>query len=160
MRHSIVMLVLLVSAGAQAAGKDDAAILKANEDFAAAWNKHDYKAMTAFFADDGEVTNPIGRTAKGKADVEKLYQEEQTTVFKDSHFTSDCKEGIRMLKPDVAVVTCTFEATGGKMPDGKALPPMKGRYTAVMAKVKGKWVVEVGQAMVPMMPPGPPPAHK
>ena len=150
MRRLMMTILLATTTTAFAGGADEtAAILKVHEDFAANWNKNDYKAMAAMFADDADLINPLGREAKGKAEIEKLYKDEQTTAFKGSHFTSDCKGGVRMIKPDVAVVTCSFEATGGKMPDGSAMPPLKGIYTATMVK-KTKWQVVAGRPMIPV----------
>ena len=146
----MTMIFLATSSTALAGGADDAAILKVHEDFAASWNKGDYKAMAAMFADDADLINPLGRVAKGKAEIEKLYMEEQTTAFKGTHFTPDCRDGVRVLKPDVAVVTCAFEVTGTK------LPALKGLYTATMVKSKTKWQVVAGRPMIPFVPPAKP----
>jgi uncharacterized protein (TIGR02246 family) len=156
MRRLITILLVASSTSAFAGGAEDAPILKVHEDFAASWNKHDYKAMAAIFADDADLINPLGRVAKGKAEIEKLYQDEQTGAFKSSRFTSKCKDGVRIVKPDVAVVTCSFEVTDGRLPDGKAMPPLDGTYTATMIKAKGKWQVVAGRPMIPFAPPSPP----
>jgi len=149
---SLLALVTPAFAG----NTDDAEILKVHEDFAANWNKHDYKAMAAMFADDADLINPLGRMASGKTEIEKLYKDEQTTAFKASHFRSDCKAGVRKLKPDVATVTCSFEVTGGTLPDGNAMPTLKGLYTATMVKTTGTWRVIVGRPMIPFAPPAKP----
>src|ERR1051326_519784 len=115
------MITMLLASATAFAGGDDAAILKVHEDFAASWNKDDAKGMASPFADDADLINPLGRVAKGKAEIEKLYQDEHTAAFKGSHFTSDCKAGVHVVKPDVAIVTCSFDVTGGKLPDGKAM---------------------------------------
>jgi uncharacterized protein (TIGR02246 family) len=163
MRRLITMILMASSSVALGGGPtgsaEDAAILKVHQDFAASWNKHDYKAMAAIFADDADLINPIGRVAKGKAEIEKLYMDEQTTGFRGSRFTSDCKAGVRVVKPDVAVVTCAFEVTDAKLPDGNRMPPLKGLYTATMIKVNTKWRVVAGRPMIPFAPP-PPPASK
>jgi uncharacterized protein (TIGR02246 family) len=151
----IAMILMASSIGVHAGGTQDAAILKVHEDLAAAWNKNDYKAMAAQFADDADLINPLGRVAKGRAEIEKLYKEEQTTSFKGSHFTSECKAGVRVVTPDVAVVTCSFEVTDAKLPDGTPMPPMKGLYTATMHKSKGKWLVIAGRPMIPFTSPSP-----
>ena len=145
---------------ASAAHADAAAdIKKTNADFAAAWNKHDPKAMSSWFADDGDLINPAGQVARGKAEVEKLFTMEQTGPMKGSTFSSTCGAP-RMLKPDVALVDCSFEVQNVQMPDGK-MGPLKGGYTVVMTSQGGAWKVSAGRAMVP--PPPPPqatPAHK
>ncbi len=153
MRGLMITILVASTSGAFAGGSEEAAILKVHEDFAANWNKNDYKAMAAMFADDADLINPLGRVAKGKAEIEKLYMDEQTTAFKGSHFTSDCKAGVRFVKPDVAVVTCSFDVTGGKTPDGGAMPPLKGIYTATMVKTKTRWQVVAGRPMIPPAPP-------
>ncbi len=153
MRRLMIMILVASSSAAFAGGSEDAAILKVHEDFAANWNKNDYKAMAAMFADDADLINPLGRVAKGKAEIEKLYQDEQTTAFKGSHFTSDCAAGLHVIKPDVAVVTCSFTVTGGKLPDSKPMPPLKGIYTATMVKANNRWQVVAGRPMIPVTPP-------
>ncbi|HEY5948162.1 MAG TPA: SgcJ/EcaC family oxidoreductase [Kofleriaceae bacterium] len=146
-------MATLAISGTALAGNDDVAVLKVHEQFAASWNKNDYKAMAALFSDDADLINPLGRLAKGRAEIEKLYMDEQTGPFKGSHFTSDCKAGVHFAKPDVAIVTCAFEVTGGKLADGTAMPPLKGIYTATMVKAKKRWQIVAGRPMVPVSPP-------
>lgn len=154
MRRLITILtVLATSSSAASADPQETAILKVHQDFAASWNKHDYKAMASIFADDADLINPLGRRAKGKAEIEKLYQDEQTGAFKSSRFTSDCKAGVRIVTSDVAVVTCSFEVRGGVQPDGKAMPPLAGIYTATMLRAKDTWRVVAGRPMIPFAPP-------
>jgi uncharacterized protein (TIGR02246 family) len=155
MRRLITVILIASSSAAHAGGPQDAAILKVHEAFAASWNKHDHKGLAAIFADDADLINPLGRVAKGKTEIEKLYMDEQSTAFKDSQFTSDCKAGVRNVTNDVAVVTCTFEVTGAKLPDGKPMPALKGLYTATMRKAKNKWLVVAGRPMIPFAPPAP-----
>lgn len=145
-----ILLAAATTTTAYAGGADDAAILKVHDDFAASWNKGDYQAMAAQFADDADLINPLGTVAKGKAQITDLYKREQTGPLKGTHFSSDCKTvagGVRMLTADVAVVTCAFEVTGAKA------PPMKGIYTATMVKAKGKWQIVAGRPMIPVVPP-------
>jgi uncharacterized protein (TIGR02246 family) len=154
MRTLLLTTILVASStNAFAGGGQEAAILKVHEQFAENWNKDDAKAMASMFADDADLISPLGRVAKGKAEIEKLYQDEHAGPFKGSRFTSDCKSGVRLIKSDVAVVTCSFEVTGGTLPDGKAMPAMKGLYTATMVKAKGRWQVVAGRPMIPFAPP-------
>lgn len=155
--RALMMTILIATTSTSFAGaNDDAAILKVHEEFAASWNKNDYKAQAAAFADDADLINPLGRVAKGKAEIEKLYMDEQTTAFKGSRFASDCKGGVHRVTPDVAVVTCSFQVTGAKLPDGSSMPAMKGLYTATMRKVKNKWLIVAGRPMIPFTPPAAP----
>jgi uncharacterized protein (TIGR02246 family) len=152
MRPMTTLLILMATSSAAFAGSAEDAVLKVHDDLAASWNKNDYKAMAALFADDADLINPLGRVAKGKAEIEKLYMDEQTGAFKGSHFTSECKAGVRFVKSDVAIVTCAFTVTDGKLPDGTAMPPLKGIYTATMLKTKNKWRIIAGRPMVPVSP--------
>jgi uncharacterized protein (TIGR02246 family) len=154
MRHLMTLVtVLATSSSAALAGPQETAILKVHEDFATAWNKHDHKALASHFADDADLINPLGRRARGKAEIAKLYQDEHTGAFKSSRFAADCKAGVRIVTSEVAVVTCSFEVTGGVLPDGKAMPPLKGIYTATMLKAKDTWQVVAGRPMIPFAPP-------
>jgi uncharacterized protein (TIGR02246 family) len=159
MRRLITILTLTATSTAAYAGgpNDTTTILEVHERFAAAWNKDDAKAMAAMFADDADLINPLGRRAKGKAEIEALYADEHAGAFKGSKFSSDCKSGVRVVKPGVAVVTCSFEVTGGTLPDGKPMPALKGLYTATMLKAKTKWLVVAGRPMIPFVPPAPAP---
>lgn len=152
MRRLLTVFLVMTSTPAFAGG-EDAAILKVHDDLAASWNKHDYKAMSALFADDADLINPLGRVAKGRAEIEQLYKDEQTGSFKASHFVSDCKGNVHMVTRDVAVVTCSFEVTDGSLPDGKVMPPLKGLYTATMRKTKKQWRIVAGRPMIPFTPP-------
>ena len=150
MKRGILVALLLV-----AAGKDEDAIKKVQDDFSAAWGKPDAaKNMAAMFAEDGDVVNPVGEEADGRAAVEQLFTKEQGTVFKGSTLTLTPGKS-RMIKPDVAIGEGKFEVTGAHTPDGKPLA-MKGLYTIVLVKAKGKWWISAIRPMVPA-PAGPPP---
>src|SRR5438477_13051863 len=114
--RAIVLALLLV-----AAGKDEDAIRKVQDDFVAAWGKPDAgKNLAAMFAEDGDLVNPIGQEADGRAAVEKLLTNEQTTVFKGSTLTLTPGKP-RMVKPDVAICEGSYEVAGAHMPDGKPM---------------------------------------
>jgi uncharacterized protein (TIGR02246 family) len=150
-----VLVSSLVSvASAQKAGKDEETVRQMQADFAAAWNKHDAKAMAALWAEDGDVINPAGKVAKGRADVEKLMAEEHATFAKGTTFTNNVT-GVRFLKPDVALLDASYEIAGVMGPGGKA-GSMKGLYTVVLVKKGGKWWVSSARPMVPLPEPSAP----
>jgi hypothetical protein len=64
--------------------QNEKTIRKLYAEYTAAFNRHDAKAMVAFWALDGDYMEPDGRHAKGQVEVEKLFTQEQKTVFKDS----------------------------------------------------------------------------
>src|SRR5512143_2292235 len=62
----------------------EATIRKLYADFIAAWNAHDPKKMASYWALDGDTIEPDGMVAKGRAELEKHFAEEQATAMKDS----------------------------------------------------------------------------
>lgn len=132
--------------------KDRQAIRKVQNDFAAAWNQADTKAMAGLWAENGDLINPFGREAKGRKAIEKLFAEERSTLAKDTNFAVRVR-AVRFLKPDVVVVDCAWEVAGIHGADGSELPPLKGLYTAVMSKKQGQWQIAASRPMVPVAPP-------
>ena len=146
MTHALragLLAVAIGAAGPALAGPseaDEAAIRKASEDFVAAWNRHATKEMAAFWAEDGDLINPWGRVAKGRAEVERLFSEEHSGAgpLRDSHL--ELRDlVVRPMTADVAV--CDWQATlsGVIGPDDRHLPPMSERVTVVAKKVAGAW---------------------
>ena len=64
-------LALAVPLGAAASPTDEETIKAQVMAFAAAWDKHDPKAMAAFWAEDGDLVNPFGEMAKSRTEVEQ-----------------------------------------------------------------------------------------
>jgi uncharacterized protein (TIGR02246 family) len=164
MRGAGLIAALVLAAGGAAADErpktdDQRALVKLEDDFAAAWNKGDAKAMAALWEDDGDLVNPAGRVAHGRAEIEKLFVADQTGPFKDTRFTITCPAtGIRMVKSDVAVVDCSWEVAAAKDAAGQPRPALKGLSAGVAVKSAGRWRWVAGRAMVPLPPlPAPPP---
>jgi uncharacterized protein (TIGR02246 family) len=149
-------LALCLPAHAQTTGDaaSEAAIRKLSADFAEAWAKDDAKAMASFWAPDGDLINPWLRVAKGPAEIEKLFQEEHSTIFKGTSYGLKVT-GVRFLGADVAIGDWDSTITGMKGPDGSALPPMPPHHvTIVLQRKAGKWWIEAAR---PVIAPPPPP---
>jgi uncharacterized protein (TIGR02246 family) len=131
--------------------EDDAAIQKRHDEWCAAWNKHDPKAMAAFFFSDGDLINPFGRHAKGTAEIEKLFTEEQSGPMASSTYSGTI-ESIRYLG-DIAIVDVAGEITGMKSADGAEAPPFKHHVTWIAQKQDGKWMAQGARAFVTIGPP-------
>src|SRR5689334_16565375 len=99
-----------------AENSEDAAIHKRHDEWSAAWNKHDPKLMAAFFVADGDLINPFGRHAKGTAEIEKLFTEEQGGPMAGTTYSGQI-ENIRYLGKNIAIVDVAGEITGMKGPD-------------------------------------------
>jgi uncharacterized protein (TIGR02246 family) len=156
------LILAAVLAAGMAGGEDDRrALLKMEDEFAEAWNRHDAAAMAALWAEDGDLISPGGRVARGRAEIEKMLRDEQSAAFKDTHFTITCPApGIRFLKPDVATIDCSWEISGAKDAAGQPRPSLKGLSIGVALKSDGRWRWTAGRAMVPLPPLPPPPPPK
>ncbi len=122
--------------------KNGAEIEKVLANFTEAWNKHDAKAFSMVFAEDADLTNVVGPSAHGRAEVEKFFAPIFATTFKDTNLKIT-KTKIRFIKPDVAAVDAWWEMTGAKTREGKDIPLRKGLVNFVMTKEGGKWFITV-----------------
>jgi uncharacterized protein (TIGR02246 family) len=152
-----VLFALIALPAARADQKEeDAAIQKRHQEWTAAWNKHDPKLMATFFVADGELINPFGRHAKGTAEIEKLFTDEQMGPMAGSTYSGTI-EHIRYLSKTIAIVDVTGEIAGMKGPDGAAAPPFKHHVTWIAEKKDGKWMA-IGARAFAYVPAPPAPA--
>jgi uncharacterized protein (TIGR02246 family) len=144
---SIALLAVLTTSAlaatpAKKAEGPDAAISKAMDSFFAAWNQHDVKAMVAHWADDATLINPMGRMARGKAEIEKLMSDEQGGVFKASTAKMLELKVTRPLGSQMALCDGEMTVDGAVGPDGSAMPQMKIHMAIIMAKHGSSWVAQ------------------
>lgn len=146
-----VLIPLAVFAFASGGGDETGAIKKSSADFAAAWNKHDGKALASCWASDGDLIDPWGRTAVGKAEVEKFFTAEHTGNGALAHCTYEMKKDtVRMISPDVAMEDWEVVLTG-LMPQGAAAPlgPQFHRVVVIRKKQGGQWEVFAARPGLP-----------
>jgi len=154
-RFAMVLLSLtLITIPLLAKESSQAAIRATDEAFAAAWNKHDAKALAATWAKDGDLVNPFGRGAKGRAEIEKFIQSEHATVFQHSTYTPGAMT-VRFLEPEIAVAESDTEISGITNPDGTAAPTLKIHIIRVVQKKGGKWWTVMARPVIYPPPPGP-----
>ncbi len=125
-------------------GDDDiAAIRKSSADFESAWNKHDPKVIAVFWATDGDLIDPWGKTAVGRAAVESFFVGEHTGDGALAKSTYDLKKDtVRLISPDVAVEDWEVVLTGVTPPDSTApLGPQFHRVVIVRKKDGGQWLI-------------------
>src|SRR5947207_3213726 len=96
----VSVLVFLVYSVAAASVESE--VKARGDEFAAQWNKHGVKAMAEMWAPDGDVINPAGRMAKGRAEIEKLFREEHGSIMKNSTY-KNMNPSVRTLEPELAV---------------------------------------------------------
>lgn len=131
----------------QGTPQDEQAIRALGTDFVAAWNRNDSKALAACFTTDGDLINPSGQVARGRADVEKILNEEQNGPFKGSRMSMPQRH-VHFLKPDVAIADYEFEIARVRGADGKEIT-LKGRTSSVLRKDNDKWLIVAARPMIP-----------
>ena len=134
--------------------QEDTAIRQRHDEWITAWNKHDPKLMASFWASDGDLINPFGRHARGTAEIEKLFTEEQTGRMAGTSYTGTV-ESIRYIGENVAIADVAGEIRGMKGPDGAAAAPFKHHVTWIAEKKAGKWMSVGARAFVTMLAPTP-----
>jgi len=127
-----------------------------SEVFAAAWNRHDFKAKAAFWAMDGDLIDPWGVNVKGRPALEKFFQDQHATVFKQSRYQI-AKIATRSVKPDVAVVDWDATISGMTTPEGSEQPPLLHHVTLVMTKEANEWMFVAVRPVVYQQREGAPP---
>ncbi len=140
MKALLFLTVLLSSVGAQAAktNPEEKWIREVVNKFQTAWNAHDTKTMASIWADDATIINPQGRRANGRKEIEKMFQDEHTTIMKGTTATFNV-ETFR-FRGGFAFVDIGIEITGMTTPEGKTLEPQKMHVAALLTKMgKGWW---------------------
>ncbi len=139
MRSLFISLALLSLLSTVARAGDDQGIKDRLDQFQAAWNKDDAKAMAAMWEDEGSLINPVGAAAKERAEVEKIFIDEHARGLKGTTYTtSDVK--VQWVTPDVAVADVTGNIAGVHGPDGAAAPDYPHHVVWVFVKKDGKWM--------------------
>jgi uncharacterized protein (TIGR02246 family) len=121
---------------------DEEAIGNVLAAFVDAWNRHDAEAFASVFAEDADCTNVRGKSAHGRAEIEKFHTPLFATVFKDSQqVITDTR--IIFIRSDVAAVDAFWEMTGATDHNGSPRPPRKGLLNFIMTKEGDTWSIAV-----------------
>lgn len=140
----------------QAPGKQEQAITSTAESFFDAWNQHDVGTMVTFWSDDATLINPMGRLAQGRAGIEALLSEEQTTVFKASTAKVVDLKVTRSLGPNMAFCDGEMTVDGAQGPDGSAMPQMKMHLALIMERKGDRWMIAEARPYAFGQAPSPP----
>ena len=125
---------------APAAQKWDPAIEQVIQDYAAAFNRGDGKAVGALYTHDAVLVNPGGDLCVGRAEIEKGITEAVGGPFKGAKATLRVGR-VQMVKQDVAVVEGTVEVTD-------VSTPLTGRYLTTIIRESSDWRI-ASMAAVP-----------
>jgi uncharacterized protein (TIGR02246 family) len=142
---------------APAAAKGDDAIKAVMVSLDAAITKHDAKALSELFVEDGTFVSPMGdaKLVKGRADIMKAH--EGWFAANPAVSTKHTVENIRWIGKDAAMVDCSAEMTGMKM-DMPAGAPMPIFHAVALLQMKnGKWLIADARpySVMPMAPAAP-----
>ena len=139
---SIVLTATLAAAMPAAARAAESgtnpAIEHLNSEFVAAWNAHDAKKMAAVWADNGDLINPFGQKASGRAAIEKFFEAEQAGAMKGTTYKIE-SFSVRELDRNTAIGDWASVVNGMMDPDGKPLPPFSHHVSSVYVKKNGHW---------------------
>ena len=99
--------------------------------FMNAWNTHDAKTYAALFTEDGDFVNVMGLWMKGRIAIKQGHRQVFSTFLKESLLKITDTQ-IKFLKPDIALLHCTWEISGQQSPDGSHVLQNTGVWTAIM----------------------------
>ena len=126
---ALLVIGLSVAANAQ---KPDAVAEKLQEDYSAAFNKGDAKALAELYAPDGTRLGPDGAWLVGRAAIEKVYADGFAGPFKGAKLTLTGGH-TQVVTPDVKVIEGRFLVAG--------LAAVKGRYVNTIVRRGKAWML-------------------
>lgn len=126
---------------------DSLAIKKSAHDFEVAFNLHNAKSLAALFLPEGEFTNVVGATAKGRKAIEEFHApmfegKPGFFSFKNSTLKNEVPK-ISVIKSDVASVDVNWSMDKCILPDGSELKNRRGLVTLLMVKENGEWGIAI-----------------
>jgi uncharacterized protein (TIGR02246 family) len=150
-----MLAITLVLAGttfsfAQNPDKDE--LVKRIQEYAIAYNKGDAKATASLYAVNGYHAYATGITHQGRTQIEQGLSESFEGPMKGTQIILN-SDDIRFISSSIAYEHSSFLLSGVKMPDGTAIPTIKGYCLGVYEKQDGVWYALAMQCMVPLTPP-------
>lgn len=140
----VVALVVPASLHAQASAPSKAEVQKLMDARDEARHKGDWSAYGQFFTADATVTNSDGKSFKGRAQAQKIAQDNFATgVYKGARMKT-IVDSVEVVAPNVAVADSSFEISN--IPGGGG---RKGRTTIVLVKANDGWKIAATRSMVP-----------
>src|SRR5215475_4006044 len=152
---TIAVLLFSVATFGRAQTGDERDIRSIGTQLQDAWNKKDGKRLSDLWPTDGDYVSSTGRTATGRAEVEKAFAAQWAGLYKGTKLTHTLTS-VRFLRKDVAIADGAFEISGMKDAAGKLLPTRSGLSTLIVVKKGDRWYVAALRGMVPSVPEGVP----
>ncbi len=150
---ALAFVLVAGSASAQpiptpASDATDASVRAMTDQFVANWNKHDTAALAGLWTEDGDHTEPDGRTVYGPKEIKRLFDIEHGSVFKDSELNL-VVERVRAVGPNAAIADGTYELFGARDPAGNEIGTRTGYFFYVVVKDGDGWKVSASRLMLP-----------
>ena len=150
---AIALCVCSASLLGQSQANDEKDIRSIGAQVQDAWNKRDAKMVADLWLTDGDYVSSTGRTATGRAEVEKAFATQWNGVYKGTKLTHTLTN-VRFLRKDVAIADGAFEISGMKDASGKLMATRTGLSTIVAVRKGDRWYVAALRGMVPSVPEG------
>jgi uncharacterized protein (TIGR02246 family) len=138
-----VASALVVPAGGTATASPDRprqAIVQLHADIDAAWNREDAKAFAALWTPDGTVVSPLGQLSVGRGNIQRDEAAGFAGPMKGTRHKLTVQQ-IYAVTGTTAVVDGEAEISGMRGLDGTAYPPLTARFTSIVVRVHGRWLV-------------------
>jgi uncharacterized protein (TIGR02246 family) len=142
-------MVMNTPAGSREHLPDEAAIRGVEQAYDSAWNRGDVGALVALFRDEAVIVNPRGQTVRGRAELEPLIRQFLGGPARGSTHRSVI-EKVHFLGDDVAIVDGEATLDGMIGAEGEPEPPLVHRFTDVLTRTRGSWLIAHVRAYVYM----------
>jgi len=110
-----------------------------------AFNRHDGRAVSEFYTDDGDLIDPWGKLSRGKRDIQSYWSRSFSGQLKNATHTATVRH-IDQVGSDVIVVDCEGQVSGLVDSSGNELPERDLTLTLTMVHRNGKWLVAAARA--------------
>jgi uncharacterized protein (TIGR02246 family) len=139
-QHGVILPDSTLEAVPEFHRQETHSVERAIEEFVAAWNAHDPKAMAAKWAEDGDLITPWGDLCRGGEQVQEHFAEELRGVMKTSAMEM-MLASVRWIADNIVVVDA--ECTISRMSDvvGREMPVLQPHIVLVMSKINDGWQV-------------------
>ena len=108
---ALAALALSIPALGQSQAADDKDIRSIGTQVQDAWNKHDAKMLADLWLTDGDYVSSTGRTATGRAEVEKAFAAQWAGVYKGTKLTHTLTS-VRFLRRTSPSPTAPLRSAG------------------------------------------------
>jgi uncharacterized protein (TIGR02246 family) len=121
--------------------EDERAIVKAVEDWTAAWENGDWRLATQHYAADADWTNAFGVTCNSRAELEATLADIFSLPYVMAGRDRVVDHELRSVRPDVVLVTTRVDRSGQLTPSGEALGTRHTTHLRVLARTDAGWTI-------------------